>query len=447
MIFKNIFRRGSALLLSAVLLMSFALTLSVLPLCSSAKTFEDIPTDNAEAIYIYNIENDLILYQKNEGERIQPVSTVKIMVGLIATEALSGKLDEPVTITPQMIDGVVGQHYNIVAGHTLSVRDLLYLAFCGGCHRSINILAHVISGNVPNFISLMNAKAAELGMTDTLYTNVTGMHADGMYTTVNDIAKLCLEASKNPLLMQITTVDAHETEMLGEKNFIFENRNYLVGTGYTAKYFNKLCHGLAAGSTTESGYCVATIADDGNLSYLCIVMGATEDTENGIVYSYSLANDLIKWAYSDWGYVEVISNTMPVCEIPVSMSLDIDSVLVVPSKTVSIYLPKSSAVGNGITHSYSLNSEELQAPVSEGAHVGIITAYYEGQELVTVDLITKTSVAQSEVLYSLMRIREISQSRIFIASVIFAIIFIILYIIVKAFVRGYANNNRYRRLK
>ena len=90
MIFKNIFRRGSALLLSAVLLMSFALTLSVLPLCSSAKTFEDIPTDNAEAIYIYNIENDLILYQKNEGERIQPVSTVKIMVGLIATEALSG---------------------------------------------------------------------------------------------------------------------------------------------------------------------------------------------------------------------------------------------------------------------------------------------------------------------------------------------------------------------
>ncbi len=446
MIFKNIFRRGSALLLSAALLISIMLAISVLSFCASAKSFEEIQTDNAEAIYIYNIENDRILYQKNEAERIQPVSTVKIMVGLIATEALSGRLDELITITPQMIEGVVGQHYNIVAGHTLSFRDLLYLAFCGGCHRSINILAHVISGGVPNFISLMNAKAAELGMTDTLYANVTGMHAEGMYTTVNDIAKLCLEASKNPLLMQITTVDAHETEMLGEKNFTFENRNYLVGTGYTAKYYNKLCHGLAAGSTTESGYCVATIADDGNLSYLCIVMGAAED-ENGIIQSYELANDLIGWAYSDWGYVDVISENTPVCEIPVTMSLDIDSVLVIPSKTVSIYLPKSSAVGGGITHSYSLNSEELQAPVSEGAHVGIITAYYEGKELVTVDLITKTSVAQSEVLYSLMKIREISQSRIFTASVTFAIIFIALYIIVKAFIRGYANNSRYRRLK
>ena len=194
MIFKNIFRRGSALLLSAALLISFILTISVLTLCASAKPLEDIQTDNAEAIYIYNIENDRILLQKNEDKRIQPVSTVKIMAGLIATEALSGKLDEVITVTPQMIEGVAGQHYNIVAGHTLSFRDLLYLAFCGGCHRSINILAHAISGNVLNFISLMNAKAAELGMTDTFYSNVTGMHANEMYTTVNDIAKLCLEA-------------------------------------------------------------------------------------------------------------------------------------------------------------------------------------------------------------------------------------------------------------
>ena len=446
MFIKNTIRRGSALLLSAALLISFLLAISLIPITASAKSFDEIQTDKADAIYIYNIENERILYEKNTDKRIQPVSTVKIMAGLVATEALSGRLDDIIVITPQMIEGVIGQHYNIVAGHNLSVKDLLYLAFCGGCHRSINILAHVISGSVPNFISLMNAKAAALGMTETYYANVTGMHADSMYTTVNDIAKLCLEASKNPLLMQITTADAHMTEQLGEKNFTFENRNYLVGTGYTAKYFNKLCHGLAAGSTEESGYCVATVADDGNLSYLCIVMGAKTD-EDGNIHSYVLANDLIKWAYSDWGYVEVISKDMAVCEIPVSMSLDIDSVLVIPSQTVSLYLPKSSSVGNGITHSYSLNSEELEAPVSEGAHVGIITAYYGGEELATVDLVTKTSVAQSEVLYALMRIREISQSRVFKASVIFAVIFIILYILIKAFVRGYANNSRYRRLK
>ena len=446
MFLKNNIRRGSALLLTAAILVSFALGISLLPLYASAKQFEEITTDNAEAIYIYNVENDRILYEKNADKRIQPVSTVKIMVGLIATEALSARLDEIIVITPQMIEGVIGQHYNIVAGHTLSVRDLLYLAFCGGCHRSINILAHVISGNVPNFISLMNAKAAELGMTDTYYANVTGMHADSMHTTVNDIATLCLEASKNPLLMQITTADAHMTEQLGEKNFTLENRNYLVGTGYTAKYFNKLCHGLAAGSTVESGYCVATVADDGNLSYLCIVMGAQTD-EDGNIQSYVLANDLISWAYSEWGYVEIISADMTVCEMPVTMSLDVDSVLVIPSRTVSMYLPKSSSVGNGITHSYSLNSEELQAPVAEGAHVGIITAYYGGEELATVDLVTKTSVAQSEVLYTLMRIREISQSRIFIASVIFAVVFILLYILIKAFVRGHSNNSRYRRFK
>ncbi|MBO5970509.1 MAG: D-alanyl-D-alanine carboxypeptidase [Clostridia bacterium] len=397
-------------------------------------------------MYLYNIENDKVLYEKNIYEKIQPVSTVKIMAGLIAVENLGDKLDDVIVVTESMIKDVVGQHYNIMAGHTLSVRDLLYLAFCGGCHKSINILAHVISGNPTNFIAVMNSKAKDLGMNDTFYTNVTGMHSDTMYTTVSDISKLCIAASKNPLLMQITTTDAHTTERLGDRNFTFENRNYLVGTGYTPLYYNPICHGLSAGSTSDSGYCVATIADNGDLSYLCIVMGAGID-ESGRIQSYDIANDLIDWAYTSWGYVEVISEGVTICEMPVTMSMDIDSVLIVPAKSFSVYLPTSTMLGTDITYSHSLNSERLQAPVSEGAFVGVITAYKDGQEIATVDLVTKTSIAQSEVLYTLTKIKEISQSRVFIASVIFAILFLVLYILIKALIRGSASSKRYRYRK
>ncbi len=436
-------RRGSALLLTAALLLSF---LSLFAVRSSAEALDGINIDGADAIYIYNIENSRLLYSKNTDKKIQPVSTVKIMAGLVAAETLAGRLDEVVVVTSAMVDGVIGQQYNIMPGHNLSIKDLLYLAFCGGCHKSISILAHVISGNLQNFITLMNTKASELGMTDTYYANATGMHNDTMYTTVDDLAKLCLAASKNPLLMQITTADSHTTEKLGDKNFTFENRNYLVGTGYTPAYYNPLCHGLSAGSTLESGYCVATIADDGDLSYLCIVMGAGTD-ESGTIQSYAIANDLIEWAYSEWGYVEVISEGVTICEMPVTMSMEIDSVLVVPSRSVSVYLPSSTSLGSDITYSYSLNSEELQAPVAEGAHVGLITAYSGGKEIATVELVTKTSVAQSEILYSLMKIKEISQSRVFIASVIFAVCFTVLYIIIKAIIRGSASNKRYRYRK
>lgn len=433
-------RRGAALLLSAALLISLFLLITP----TSAKSFEEIPIENAEAVYLYNIENDRVLVSQNIDKRIQPVSTVKIMAGLIATETLSERLDDVVVVTAAMIEGVTGQHYNINPGHNLSMRDLLYLAFCGGCHRSINILAYVISGNLPNFITLMNTRAKELGMTETFYTNATGMHSDSMYTTVQDIAKLCLAAADNALLMQITTASEYTTEKLGEKNFTFENRNYLVGTGYTPRYFNSLCHGLAAGSTIESGYCAATVADDGELSYVCIVMGAKTD-EDGTIYSYSLVNDLVKWAYDAWGYIEVISAGTTVCEMPVTMSMDIDNVLVIPSRSVSVYLPKSTVLGTDITYSHTLNSEKLQAPVAEGAHVGLITAYSDGKEIATVELVTKTSVAQSEVLYALTRIKEISQSRVFIASVAFAIVFTLLYIIIKAVIRGTASNKRYKR--
>ncbi len=443
MVQKSFIRRGSAWLLTAALLISLLCLISAGTIAASAKSLEEIPLESAAAVYLYNVENDRILVSQNADVRIQPVSTVKIMAGLICTEMLYDKLDDVVVVTQGMLDGVSGQHFNIMPGHNLSIRDLLYLAFCGGCHKSINILAHVVSGNLPNFITLMNTKAATLGMTDTFYANATGMHHESMYTTANDIAKLCLAASENPLLMQITTASDHKTEKLGEKNFTFENRNYLVGTGYTAKYFNSLCHGLAAGSTIESGYCAATVADNGNLSYICIVMGAGT-AEDGTIMSYSLVNDLVGWAYDAWGYVEIISANQTVCEMPVTMSLDVDTVLVVPSGSVSAYLPKTTVLGTDITYSHTLNAEELQAPIAEGAHVGLITAYYNGEEVATVELITKTSVAQSEVLYALTKIKDISRSRIFIASVIFAVVFTVVYITVKAIIRGTANNKRYK---
>ena len=440
MLTNRYFRRGSALLLTAAVLISF---FALLTLPSAAVVPDGINPDNAEAMYLYNIENDKVLYQKDIDKKIQPVSTVKTMAGLIAVEALGDKLDDVYVVTEAMITGVVGQHYNIMPGHNLSARDLLYLAFCGGCHKSINILAHIISGSPANFINLMNSKAKALGMNDTFYTNVTGMYSETMYTTVADIAKLCIAASKNPLLMQITTADSHTTEKLGDKNFTFENRNYLVGTGYTPLYYNSLCHGLSAGSTTESGYCVTTIADNGNLSYLCIVMGAGLD-DDGRLQSYDIANELIDWAYSAWGYIEIISAGVTICEMPVSMSMDIDSVIVVPSTSVSVYLPTSTMLGTDITYTHTLNSEKLQAPVSEGALVGVITAYKDGIEIGCAELVTKTSVAQSEVLYTLTKIKEISQSRIFIASVIFAICFTVLYILIKALIRGSAPKKRYR---
>jgi D-alanyl-D-alanine carboxypeptidase (penicillin-binding protein 5/6) len=439
-------RRGSACLLTAALLISILLSFHLATVSAAAKSLDEIPLDNAAGIYLYNIENDRILVSQNTDERIQPVSTVKIMAGLVCIEMLADRLDEVIVVTQAMLDGVSGQHFNIMPGHNLSVRDLLYLAFCGGCHKSISVLAHVVSGNMPNFVTLMNTRARELGMNDTFYANATGMHHESMHTTVNDISKLCLYAKNNSLLMQITTASDYTTEKLGEKNFTFENRNYLVGTGYTSKYFDSIYHGLAAGSTIESGYCAATIADNGSLSYLCIVMGAGT-AEDGTIMSYSLINDLVNWAYDSWGYVEVITEGKTVCEVPVTMSMDIDTVLVVPGRSISLYLPKDTAIGQDITYSYTLNSETLQAPVTEGAHVGLITAFYNGEELATVELVTKSSVAQSEILYTLTRIKDISRSRVFIASVVFAIIFTVLYVTIKAIIRGTASNKRYKYRK
>ena len=73
MLFNKFIRRGSALLLTAAVLISMV---SFLILPSSAIEPTGVNLDGAQGIYLYNIENDKILYEKNADQKIQPVSTV-----------------------------------------------------------------------------------------------------------------------------------------------------------------------------------------------------------------------------------------------------------------------------------------------------------------------------------------------------------------------------------
>lgn len=415
--------------------------ISLLPVTGHATELEDIPLNNAQSVYLYNIENDKVLVSQNEEKRLPPASTVKIMAGLIAVEHMASDLDKKVKVTQEMREGVIGNDYGLKAGDTPTYRDLLYLAFCGCYNDAVSIIEHVVAGSPAAFVNMMNTKAANLGMANTHYTNATGMHDTLMYTTVNDIVKLSLEAYRSSLFMMVTSAAKYTTEGLAKESS-FYNRNYLVGKGRMATYYNSLCRGLNAGSTSEGGYCVVTVAESDGLSYLCIVMGATADAD-GKIYSYSIANLLIKWAYEKYGYIELLSAQDLSYEIKVTLSMDTETVLVVPQKTIKIY-QKIDIAGNAerIRYQPNFTVNSLAAPVVEGTPVGEITVYVDDKPVATVPLVTKTSVARGEMLYVFECIREFSRSRFFIASLVSSVIITIGYLIIKSSVRASRANKR-----
>lgn len=387
------------------------------------------------AVYLYNLEEKLVMAEKNSKEQIYPASTVKIMTGLVAIEALAGRYDGSVTVTEDMLKGVTGNNIKLKAGETVSYTDLLYALLCGSANDAAAVLAFAVSGSVADFVRLMNAKAAMLGALETNYTNVSGMHDDKMVTTAYDTFLIAKAAAENGLFVEMTTESKYvmpETNMSAERNIY--NKNSLVSRYTETKYYSKYAKGLNAGYTTQGGYCLATIAESDGETYICVVMNGEEI--NGDICSYTVANDLIDYVFSSYGYVEVLSPDRLVCEVGVTLSDAVDYVTLRPKEAIKVFLPLSVNPEKDLVYSHKVTEAEIEAPVAEGQTAGFITVEYKGEVIGSTELVTMNSVDRSEFLYVMKRIRDFTGSRVFIVSAVSFVILLVVYIIGTAIYRG-----------
>lgn len=390
--------------------------------------------DGVDAAYVYNLESGTVVCTKDPEKLIYPASTAKLMSAYVALGRLSDRLSEKVTITTDMISGVSGTRYGLSDGETVTIRDLFYIAFTGCYNDAVTVLAKLAAGDLTSFIALMNSTAAELGMTNTHYTNPTGMHDRLMRTTVADVCRLAAALAENDFYMRLTSEPKYTLEG-SDKNYTVSNRNELVSKLQSGKYYNQLCRGMNVGMTEESGYSLTTVAVKDSTTYICVVMGGreTEDCKNT---AYLTANSLIDWAFRSFGYREVLSTATVISEIPVTLSSDADTVLLVPAESFYCYLPTSAVIGTDVTFTTRLTVESLEAPVSAGVSCGYITISYDGKDLRTMPLVTKTAVAGNRLLKQMEEIREFSQSRVFIATIVSALVITVLYYAIRAFIRA-----------
>lgn len=389
--------------------------------------------DHCIGAYVYNFENDEVLYQFGEDERVYPTSTVKLMTGIVAMELLGDRLDETVTVTAQMLSKVAGNNVGLTAGENVTVEQLFYAMLVNSANDAATVLAYAACGSVEAFVEKMNEKANALGAYDTYYANPTGMHNDAMVTTVADTAIIAEYAYRLPLFMEIVSTPKYVMEATNMSDYRnIYNRNCLLSKYYNVNYSYSRATGMNAGATTQGGYAICATAEDAatGLSYLVIVMGAEE--VDGEIYSYVNAIRLFDWAFGSYGYLEVLSSDRIICELPVRLSSTLDYVTLVPSETIEVYLPTSVDVEKDIRYSYNTYEDALDAPILTGQEAGTITVLMGERILGSCSLITTSSVARSEFLYFLARVQQFSQSRFFRATVIAAIVLSVVYVLLKA---------------
>lgn len=216
----------------------------------------------ASEIVVMDLDSGRILYENNAHEKRLIASITKIMTAVVVIE--NEKLDKKLTVGEEVLKSY-GTNTYIEVGEKITVKDLLY----GLLMRSGNDAAMTLSSNISkdgkDFVTLMNKKASEIGMQDTIYENPHGLDEETKnYSTAYDMALLSKYAYSNKIYRTITRTKKYSTST-NVKSYTWYNRNKLLST-------YKYCTGGKNGYTPSAGKTLVTTASKNNLNLTVVTL-------------------------------------------------------------------------------------------------------------------------------------------------------------------------------
>ena len=169
-----------------------------------------------------------VLFSKEADRKIFPASTTKVMTAILALENLD--LDQVVTVSKNVMVGESSIY--LQEGESITVRDLMYGLLLKSGNDAGVALAEAVAGSVDAFADMMNARAEELGCTNTHFTTPHGLPDPNHYTTAEDYYKVFLEAIQNETFLEIIQTPEytiHATKPDGTvRNYSFDNGNRML---------------------------------------------------------------------------------------------------------------------------------------------------------------------------------------------------------------------------
>ncbi|MDD6189671.1 MAG: D-alanyl-D-alanine carboxypeptidase [Clostridiales bacterium] len=392
---------------------SFILILSILFsfLTPSAGAVEQ-PDILARAAILMNAETGEVYYEKNADAVLPPASITKVMTALMAFEAIERgdiSISDMVTASSTSHNDLTldGSTQNIIPGETMSLEGLLYCMLVSSANEACNIIGEYIAGgSISEFVAMMNARAKELGCTNTNFVNAHGLPADQHYSTAHDIALISAEALKYPLFVEIVNTVYKELPATNKSDSRYlMSTNYLINPDRSHYYYSE-AKGIKTGSTESAGQCLASYVVNDDVTAISVLLGCEivklEDGSSEI-QSFTQTKKLMQWFLSNYSLHTIISTTDLICEVPVELAEGTNTVVARPAENISMLLPididVDSLERNYTIYSQREGAEPLTAPLSAGDLIGEITFIYNGNTYGPVSLVANTAVERSKLAY------------------------------------------------
>ena len=251
-----------------------------------SSSFEDVA---AKAAFVVDYTTGEILYSYNADTPLPPASTTKIITTLLILEAVERgeiALDDMVLITNYALsafyENASRMDVPLVAGEYMSLLDLLYANMVSSDCFASNVLGLYLCNDLYEFVDLMNARASELGCTDTYYANPSGYPNYTMYTTARSLYLVTAECLKYETFREIVSTATHiipATNYKAERTLINTNmllNEYVENADKTLEpnpYYYENATGIKTGHTSDAGYCLVSSAEKNGHEIITVILG------------------------------------------------------------------------------------------------------------------------------------------------------------------------------
>lgn len=221
-------------------------------------------------------ETGAVLYDKGADELRYPASITKLMTLLVAVE--NSSLDEEVTFTETGVRDVTPDSGNIgmQLGEVMTMEDCLYAMIIYSANEVSAQIAEHVGGTEQNFIDMMNERAAQIGCTNTHFTNASGLPDTNQYTTARDMALIFREGLNNEIYREILNTPTYvipatnknsEERKLHTHHPLFAEESGLYYPG---------CIGGKSGMTNDAGHTLVTGVEQNGVTYITVVLRAAD---------------------------------------------------------------------------------------------------------------------------------------------------------------------------
>ena len=382
----------------------------------AASALDDPPLHSAKAVVLADMDSGRLLFEMNKDEQRSPASLTKIMTVLLAVEALERgevSLDEMVTAQADCLAGLNtdSSTSGIQPGEIISYQDLLYCAMVHSANEACNILAHRVSGSVPAFVELMNRRAAELGCTNTHFSDPNGLSNENHYTTAYEMYLITREALEHPLFAEICNTRGYDmaaTNLSQARSFANSNALITADSEYGSSYVYPAAAGVKTGFTQLAGYCLVSTAEKDGVRLLAVVMGC-DGWLNAGIDEYENFTDSIRlynWAFENFSYRQAVSSLSTVTRVEVENAVETDAYASLrPQNDVTLLLPKDLNLG-AVELSPTIYTEKLVAPIEAGTVLGRAEILIDGRSYGSVDLVNALKVELSRREFVTQRVHQ-----------------------------------------